>query len=398
MKKIILLATALYLNNTIAYSQSEFIDFNLSTKENKLQKIKAPQSGIENKDILFLDICKNIQMNKSILDKQNIDYSFATRSLKKDEAIIVIYSKAIITNEEAEKSKIMVSILHKNNETDRKWDEYLLNTKKILLVLIGDENNLQDAHISIEKEKSWTEKSWGDLAGLVNLIEMMGLSKVSGMKNQVDSLSVRYVFLKKEKVRSPCFINVTYSSSADPIAVKIHEKNYIDFQVGVSASQLSKNQFKIQNKQLIVSLNDDQKKEWKSNLNVLLNIFPFGRDIDRVDPIFMLKIRDKKIGPAAKEFIKNRIGVHAGMKLSSDPIESFYFGLNLAFSQKININAGWSWINTIRPAVYDIGDITTLANAMDYVNRQYSGHFYWGVSFSPSAMVDILGLKKKESK
>ncbi|WP_080055296.1 hypothetical protein [Spirosoma aerolatum] len=291
-----------------------------------------------------------------------------------------------------------IIVLHKDKsyiDNTNNWSDYLLNTKDVLLVFIGGVNDLQNSTIEIIKKKSFFSTSLADLITLSQAV--LSPSLAMDASSASTKLPVTFVLLNPEKLNSPCNINITYDEKKEPLKVDIHERNFFAFHVGVSGQQLNKNQVKLQNQQLTVALDSTQKKEWTSNLVVMLTFYPFGgRDIDRFEPVYKQNLKGKTAGYVLYKYTAERIGIFGGAKLSIDPIQNLYLGASYAFSKNFNFNFGWTWANTLTPSVTSVGNINSISDAIKYADRKYERQTFIGVSFSPGVITDILGLKKEK--
>ncbi len=300
-----------------------------------------------------------------------------------DDAVIVILRHPLDgANEKLDKFQ-MITL------TGSPPNSYILEKKQILFVILGGEETIQQSSFKIIRSKSFFRQSFDETIELMNLI---GLGAMSGKAVVAASAPIRIVELNPEMVKAPCKIEIDYPGRGQDVEVNVHEESNFSLQVGVSASEVDKNNLKIENQQLIVELDNTQKEEWKSNLSVFLTFHP-GRDIDRFKPIWKQDLRERGIqSDAWKWYTYKRMGLFTGLKLSVDPIENLYLGLNYAITKEFYINYGIVWQNQVVPSVTDIGTITSVDDALEYTDREYKSSQFIGISFSPSSLIDILGL------
>lgn len=304
--------------------------------------------------------------------------------------------------------------LHKDKSTGE-WSNYLLETKKIYVFMLDLEDEwyqvyeklnvdskLSNSAIDIVYKTNFFKQSFKDLATVFK--EASGMGAGGGAANSAHFKLTMYE-IDPKRVKAPCDIVVKNKSFKEDFKIAVHERNFVSFQVGLANNKFSANNFSIANNNLVVKPNNTQKEEWKSNLTALIAFHPFGRDIDNFNPIWKslfagnTDIEDKN-KRAAKWFYNNlfsRIGIYGGVKISKDPLSGLTAGLNYALTKEFSVNVGWTWTNEVIPQVTDIGTITSLPDALKYAKRDYSGpKFSWGITFAPSSVISMLGLKDKK--
>lgn len=303
----------------------------------------------------------------------------------------------------------------RKKRTDTVWSDYLLDTRDIILIYIdyddhyyrqdnSEHKQLSNSEIKIVYHTSFFKKSFNDLKSVVT-------GSMSGANGpEVPSVKITIVQLNKRAIKDPCDIVIQNKSFKKNLEFEVHERNFASFQVGVINNKYRANNFAISNGNLVVKPDDQQKEEWKSNMFAIIEFHPigyggaFGRDIDNFNPIwkdFFTVKRDVREKARAWKWFKDvtisRIGIYGGLKISKDPLSSLHAGFNYAITKDLYINFGWVWNNEITPQVVAIGDITSLDDAKQYAKRKYSsGKFSWGLSFAPSSIIDMLGIKGKE--
>lgn len=287
-----------------------------------------------------------------------------------------------------EDASTLRSIVVTKNSSATPYTDYILGKKKTLLVYIGDPSELQYLNLKLEQQSSLLATQAKDFFKFFGIIQK-GEAKISEAAKTDKNITISLIEISDEGIRAPYTLTVSYPQNED-FVLKFHEKVRFSLQVGVAGNQISKNNIKMENGDLIVQPDSAQKHEWKSNLIVMLVFHPFRPDYDRLGPIWKQKPRDLS---DIQYFFLQRLGVYGGLKVSKDPIQSIYTGLNFAIAKEFYISAGYTWQNQIIPQVKNTGSITDLDAAKEYANRDYKGSLYWSISMSPSAMLKTLGGK-----
>jgi hypothetical protein len=273
---------------------------------------------------------------------------------------------------------VIATILHKE---DGEWSDYLLNTKKILVVILGGAEDIAKATIIVRNGKSELKTSLNELTDLTKKLGLIALG------NNEPNIICNVFQINPAKVKPPSTIVIKQAVIKDSLAYKVHQSGYLSFKVGLSATYLEKNNFKIENQQLVVSLDENGKKKWKENLVVMLEGSFKPRDYDRFSSIF----QNKENTP----FV-DRLGYFVGCKLSTTPWNLLTGGLSLSLTRTMSVNAGVSLLMTEATGSKTIGDITSLDEARKLADMQYSyPRFFLGISFSPRIITEALGLNKK---
>lgn len=288
-----------------------------------------------------------------------------------------------------ENKNIIKTVLHKKGE---KYSDYLLETKQIMIVILGGAGDLQKGEVSIKNNKSFFAQSFDDLKAFVSLNKSVGGDT---------ALPCKIIILESSKIKPPSEIFIKDSSIKEDISFTIHERNTASFQVGVVNNKFQFNNFSISNGNLVIKPDSSQKANWKSNLYALLELH-IPRDIDNFRPIYKTLFKadsNRTFGQWVYDVTLSRIGIYGGFKLSDDPLSKIHAGFNYAISKELYVNFGWTWTNDVVPQVTKIGDIISLGDALKYAKRKYSkGEFSWGLSFAPSVLIETLGLKKDTKK
>jgi hypothetical protein len=298
------------------------------------------------------------------------------------------------------KNHIPSYILHKG--VNGEWTSYLKGKTKIAIIELTNKD--QDLHpeLKITYRNSLLKQS---------LIDGIKLYKSLSATTPFDSINLKDVnlgikFINAKSIKSPLTIQNSISNAIKD-TLDIHDLNWATIQVGVQNTNYSLNNFSISNGNLNVTPDSTQKKVWKSNLFIAFEVH-IPRDIDNFKPIWNSLFRFKNSTYAYKNgegrgFINwlrditiDRIGIYSGFSLSTDPLSKLHAGFNYAISKEFYLNFGWTWNNEVAPQITNIGNITSLSDATAYAKRQYSKpQFSWGLSFSPSSVITMLGIKAK---
>jgi hypothetical protein len=367
MKKLLLFIACIGMY-AISYAQK---DVDLSISDDNFNKdvsnassiFKASSYLMKREMINMLNGFENALANEL---KKNTDLKNAT--------IWVIYQKFDTSLQSTSKETVQC-ILNTNEDSD-KFSDFVLEKKgkKLFIVLINGDDNLQLSTISIEKEKSYFNKS------LVDLISLAKAESSDFKRESKHPIPIRIIEVKPEALKGPCNVVITAPDLGE-FKLKIHEKSHWSVQVGVSANLLNRNSFKMDSTTITISLDSTQKQEWKSNLIAMLVWNPWGVNVDRLDDYGI--------------FDYHKIGFMAGMRLSTDPIQSFYGGINYSFFSGIYLNAGVTFYSQLQPnQSYTITGVTNVDQAVKYARREYKPEWFIGISFSPSQMMGYLNPSK----
>jgi hypothetical protein len=128
-------------------------------------------------------------------------------------------------------------------------------------------------------------------------------------------------------------------------------------------------------------------------LNVNIEFFPFGRDIDRLEP-FLKK-------PLFK--LHTRFGLFGGVRLNKDPLSAVNAGVSFSYSKTVTLTFGWTWVDNRVADEQKVSvneNIKDIDRAKDFFNRKYErSKFSIGITFAPTQIAKALGIngdKKKE--
>jgi hypothetical protein len=349
-----------------------------------LLSVIDPCKGLK-KDVDAKIITKEISDINQSINILQIELSKIETNIKQIEENINMYSPRIIENNEA----ILKYILNKEQDD---WDDYLLNKTQILFVITGGKKDLSNATIKIENKPSSFQTS---LIEFEELATQLGVIQKGKDDNQCckspelnDSISIKFVLIKKDEIKAPSTICISEEKSKLDLKFDNHEKARFGITVGVSASKFERKNFIIDPQNNLTIMTDSlQKNEWKGNLMLMLNWYPTGRDIDRLEPIWKNK---KEMGL----FDPNRFAITSGLKLSKDPLESCFLGISYSLSKEFSLTGGLAFNATPK----NITDLPVGMNAsLDYLKsnseRSLVASWYFGITLSPGSMSKALGFK-----
>ena len=435
------------------YSQqkeNDFVKMVASTTLNDLTQVKniLNNMNLQNNEALFksfVAVFSNPAFQNSSTDVRellsnyilNKDYFIDTSdtSLKRKSAIIFIYRTMVIdpnaklgpapvTGGPPPKGpglSIDFSSLNTviyNKDISGKLSNYLYATKNVLIVYVdasseyysqpdntnNQPNQLVNSIVQINYKTSFFSQSFKDLTTLISSVGVLSSQNVQSPK-----LTLTFVLIDPKRIKDPCDIVIQNKTFAKDLTFSVHERNFASFQTGLVNNKYTLNNFSISNVNLNVT---PDTTNWQSHIYALLEFHPWGRDIDNFLPLW------KSLFSKSPDIIKNsgkseslhnvwnwlmyntayRIGVYGGLQISKDPLSNLYAGFNYAVTKELSVNFGWVWANEVVPQVTEIGNITSVSDALQYAKRSYSkGKFSWGLSFAPSELISLLGIKSKAS-
>jgi hypothetical protein len=326
--------------------------------------------------------------------------------------VIIVYRSMKIAETEDETTKIdfpsLKTLIYHKKRNSTEISNYLLATKKVYFIFI----DLDDDFYTLAEDHSSEDKKLSNTIIQINYKTSFLKQSLQGVKsiwqNTMGGAAQPYrprmkftlIEVDPKRIKDPCdIVGVNKTISEDLLTFTVHEKNFASIQVGLENTKYALNNFSISGGNLVVKPNDTQKENWKSSLYSVIELH-IPRDIDNFQPLWkdiFSKGRDRNAGQYLYDALIARIGIYGGVKVSKDPLSNLYSGFNFAITKELYINFGWTWINEITPQVTEIGNITSLNDAKEYAKRQYSsGKFSWGLSFAPSAVISMLGIKAKD--
>jgi hypothetical protein len=258
----------------------------------------------------------------------------------------------------------------------------IVGRNQLLLVVIGRNPRLAEVTLGIRNNKNRFERELGDLVELVK-----GLK---GMREE-ETLPVCIIEAKQDAIVPPSNVTVRWSSGKDSTTLSFKERVMLGIRVGLGASQFSLKSFKIEDRQLVISGDEAQHADWRSSFAAMLEIH-MPRDEEALEPLW-----GKGVWQGGWDILYNltlqRLGVIGGIRLSTDPLESWYLGLNYSVTPEIGIVVGQQGINQPKDGAYSIGGITSLADADRFTRRRYAApKFFVGLSFTPRAIGRAMGV------
>jgi hypothetical protein len=272
------------------------------------------------------------------------------------------------------------------------WSDDIIGIDNILVVIIDSHGDLGYGKFKIKNQKSSFEgelSNVGDLA--VILFEKMGeKSENSYLINE--SVKVRLVELNSKKINTPSQLRYIYKLKSeeknDTLSFELLEKINLNLKLGVTSALIDRQIFKIDNKQLIVSPDSTTKDEWKQHLMINFVIRPFYHTKEYKPKLFKYD-EENSFG--------KRLGIVAGFNFSLTPLDNLYTGISYDLSEYFTLAIGATWNNSLVSDTIDIGDIASVKDALSLGRKNYSGaKFFWGITFSPSTIGKILGIKEDE--
>jgi len=286
-----------------------------------------------------------------------------------------------------ENAEVITTILHAEetpakgdgSESETVFSDYLLKTRKILVIILGGDKDIANASVEIENKVSEFETSWNDLKALAQQMAI----PLSGST----TLKCKVFEIDEARIKPPSTIIIKHESFKEDRKIEIHETGHFVFRAGLSASYIKEGDYKIEDKNLVITLDDNAKKLWKDNLMAFAEFSFTARDYDRFSSIFK---NTHNTSPW------ERLGVFAACKISTRPWETLATGFSFSLSKDISLNAGLSIVYMDKEQTLKIGDITSLDQAKKLADKEYSNpRLFLAISFAPRMVTEVLGLSKK---
>ncbi|MGN8059703.1 hypothetical protein ACTJKN_25730 [Pedobacter sp. 22163] len=424
MKKNYSIILVLLLFYSSAFAQSGSKDFESKRMDCSLNSDLSKKlfDALNNGDVdiqkamkaIFADSVNVTTSNKVAANlytgfRKEISMTLADIEKGKNAAVIVIYRKLLnggalngTTEYQVDLSNLNTTVIH-GKVNDFKYDNYLLATKRVYVILVDlhekvyldDQSKRQEklslAKIDLVYRQSKFSQSFKEV---VNLFDMGG--------GDGDKLTLTLIKINPDRIKDPCDIVVSHPKFPKDLVYTIHEQNLATFQVGVTNSKIAVKNISLTGNDLVVKPDDQQKKDWKGSAYALLELH-LPRDIDRFQPLWKSIFNgnakyanDRNFGDYLYDITLSRIGIYAGIKLAKDPFSNLYAGLNYSITNDFAVNFGWAWANEYDTQVTEIGNITSVDDALKFAKRSYGkGDFSIGISFAPSIFAKTLGLKTK---
>jgi hypothetical protein len=286
-------------------------------------------------------------------------------------------------------TQIITTILSKENY---EYTDYIFNKKNVMVVMLG---NFKDYKLQFtNKEKRATGEA-KDLALIFKSVTGLNatdlLLKDSGTdcapkKADEATIQVTFVLMKRSKIEAPSNLEFKTPKGEVKTLSEIHERTYIGIKVGLSLTNVENKNFNLNaTNGLTIKTDSLDSKNYKTNMMALLEIYPFGRDYDRLKVI-----TDKDNSP-----FHERLGFVGGVKISKDPLETIFGGLSLAISKEFNVVAGIAFTKIAKDVTnLNVGYSKTIDYLRANVDKEYKPTFYMGFSLSPSQLFKSLGISK----
>lgn len=284
-------------------------------------------------------------------------------------------------------TNIDVTVIAKENGLS---SDYLLNKKNIMVVFLGSSFKRYGLQLLNGKKRAAVEL--GDLIKVAKAVttpvspsNFTNSGSTCPLKDFESQLPLTFVLLHEKKIDPPSELNLMRQDKVVKTLTSIHEKSYLGIKIGLSLTNIDNKLFKLNNNnELSVKTDSLKPNDIKFNLMGLVELYPFGRDYDRLK-----LVTDKDNIP-----IHERIGLVAGLKISKDPLESIFAGASFAVSKAFNIVGGISFNKTPKDIDnLEVGYNTTLDYLRRHADKEYLSKFYVGISVSPEALFKVLGIK-----
>lgn len=276
-------------------------------------------------------------------------------------------------------------ILHtKNGElTDR-----FIEQDNFYIIWIDD--NIYDNHelfIEVKERESFLERDFSNIKSWFS----------GGLRGEQEYKDTTYYYFynvrKIERMVIPSDINITFTITNGgkeqfnrTYSFVNHEISYFNVALGVTLASIQQQSLLIKSNQLYVS--DKAKSEWQGKFILGFN-FHLGRDIDDWNPNY--KIWE---GSFWNEFHK-RLNLFVGLEISGKPFDALFAGIGLSLTKDIQLNVGSVFLSTTKVSGgEDVGEFKTLDDVKKFFPSKYEPQFYFGLSFTTSAVSSMLGIKK----
>lgn len=355
------------------------IDERIASVESRAKSVPAGSSKVVfDPSLLSAALVRELNELRTLRDNSNAQLAPQEKKIADLRAAFIRLSSEIIEEEKLES----LTLDYYNNE----WTDYLLNVDRVLYVLVGGLNDIQKGKLEIDNKPSSFQTSLNDLIQIGSSV-LVGAS-IPGVELK-DRIPVTFLLVKPKKIKAPATLQFRIDDKDKKITSDIHEKVRFGLQLGFSAAYLSRKNFTLNaQNQLTIKLDEAKKNELKSNLVAFLEIIPWGRDIDRLEPI-LSKNKDVKF------FDMNRLALIAGLRFSKDPLQSMYGGVSYALSKTVSLDLGLSFNRTAKEVTnLPVGINATLDYLKDNADRELSTRFFFGLSFSPIFLGKSLGIVK----
>ena len=175
-----------------------------------------------------------------------------------------------------------------------------------------------------------------------------------------------------------------YRKTEAPMTITVHEKNYVAFNIGVSANLISSKYLSYVNDSLSVQLDSTGQKQWQSALYAGVMYYPFGRKIENYGWIFQ--------SPFSR--LRERFGFFGGMQISKTPLKRLYSGVTIALAKYVNFDVGFIWNKDYVVQSKYLPGVVSFQNAELSLQQRYTPTFYVGFSFAPSLIIKYIGLEQ----
>ncbi|TKT93300.1 hypothetical protein [Dyadobacter frigoris] len=265
-------------------------------------------------------------------------------------------------------------------------DKYFLNSKKVAIVLIGNTKKLTSVKITlVNKERNIKGEiiAMGDLIkGVVGGSRGEDIFTSDPFKDGTESVKITFLIPKNDnKIRPPYDIRILANNLKD--TVQVFEKVHFRLKVSFGAGKADVSYFGLKNNQLTFNPDSTRKTQIKSSLAALIGWYPWGQDISHIDGKFYQKPLE-------------RISLNGGVRISKDPLEALFLGINYDIQKNFGLFVSSSWYSS---TITNVVPLNTGSNVVGYLKdsdkRNYNVRIFFGLTMSPSAIGELLGLNKK---
>ena len=308
-----------------------------------------------------------------------------------------------------EKEVLMPITIHKKG---KKFSDHFTGIKKILIITLGNQEDLKFIKISSVPEESALSQNIYKFGKAFTKITLPGgISEafwglveqpetVSKPENLFlpDSLDYRiYSFdYDDDDYSIPCTFKIALPENKDKekdkdgdkekeFSFRISEKNMLLLKVGIATNLVKSHHFSFSDSHFVVNPDSAQREDWIDRATLLFDLH-WPRDDQSFDPPFW---------PIWKDF-KYRVSAITGCEISMKPFDTIYFGFSYAITKNIGIAAGKSYTRVPVSGTTFIGDNYDYDNAAEFAEKKYAkSEVFYALTFSPSAMLDALFPEKE---
>jgi hypothetical protein len=251
---------------------------------------------------------------------------------------------------------------------------------------------MQDTAIGLDLCDSIIERYTLMIDSLTNLLHPQ-IDCILANKYEIPILKATLLHISPKELYLPGELTITPLGKTGT-TFNLHARQWVGVQVGMLGSPLALRNYTLQNDTLNVSI-PFEKTKWDVLPFMFVQIYP-GRDIDRLSPIRLHRVFDKKKWLLKSgNFVRNRFSIYGGIRISKQPIQTFSFGFSFALGPNVNIQAGWIWNRTLDVVNdYYLGHLQDEKRLDEFAKTSYVQTFGFGISVSPGIYKDWFGSNK----